>query len=165
MILTHVAAMSKNRVIGALGKLPWNIPEDMKFFKETTKKHIMIMGRKTFESMPKVLPDRFHIVISRNPTKIDHPDVLFVPNIESALQEATKRIPKWPEEVFIIGGGEIYRQTMTYVDKIYLTVVDQEVDGDAFYPTLDERQFILIEERPNLGDIPFSIKTYLKKMK
>lgn len=152
MILTHIVAASRNQVIGKDNLLPWNIPEDLKFFRDKTKNHIMIMGRKTFESLPKVLPSRFHIVISRNPTKTDHPDVAYTISVDSALEIAKEQLKKstntWGNEVFIIGGGEIFRQTMSQVDKIYLTQINQDYDGDAFYPTVDPNQFFLYEEHP-----------------
>lgn len=178
MILTHIVAASKNRVIGDAGKLPWHIPEDLKFFREKTKNHIMIMGRKTFESLPNVLPSRFHIIISRNPTKSDHPDVLHVTSIDSAIAEAKKRVATdsktWGDEVFIIGGGEIFRQTLSQIDKVYLTLIDQEIHGDTFYPTLDERQFFVVDEKPHSNTSNenrqedrqspcFSFLTYLKR--
>ncbi len=176
MILTHIVALSKNRVIGSHGTLPWHIPEDLKFFRDKTKNHIMIMGRKTFESLPNVLPSRFHIVISRNPTKTDHPDVVHVTSIDAALEAAKQclksPIKSWGNEVFIIGGGEIFRQTLSQIDKIYLTQIDQEIDGDTFYPALDDRKFFIVEERTGstsgsrLEDrqLPsFSFLTYLKK--
>ena len=176
MILTHIVAVSKNRVIGNNGTLPWHISEDLKFFRDKTKNHIMIMGRKTFESLPHVLPSRYHIVISRNPTKTDHPDVVHVTSIDAALEAAQKCMnhptKNWGNEIFIIGGGEIFRQTMSQIDKIYLTQIDQDIDGDTFYPSLDERSFFLVEEKPGITSgqrqedrqLPsFSFLTYLKK--
>lgn len=176
MILTHIVAISNNRVIGNDGTLPWHIPEDLKFFRDKTKNHIMIMGRKTFESLPHVLPSRYHIVISRNPTKTDHPDVVYVTSIDAALEAAQQcmnsQAKSWGNEIFIIGGGEIFRQTMSHIDKVYLTHIDQQIEGDTFYPILDERSFFLVEERPGLTSqtrledrqLPsFSFLTYLKR--
>ncbi|MFN8944346.1 MAG: dihydrofolate reductase [Pseudobdellovibrionaceae bacterium] len=171
-------AMSKNRVIGNAGTLPWHIPEDLKFFRDKTKNHIMIMGRKTFESLPKVLPSRFHIIVSRNLTKTDHPDVMYVTSIDAALQAAKNLLAAskntWGNEVFVIGGGDIFRQTLSQIDKIYLTQIDKDIDGDTFYPTIDERQFFLVEEKTGTP-VPsenrkedrqylnFSFLTYLKR--
>jgi dihydrofolate reductase len=166
LILTQIAAMAKNRVIGVNGKLPWDLPEDMKFFKETTMGHIMIMGRKTFESMPGVLPKRFHIVISRSKEyKFEHKNVLVVDSIESAISAAKKQMesqPAWGKEVFIIGGGEIFKQAMKYTNKLYLTIIDKDFSGDSFFPELDLNQFELIkkERRDGDGRLPFDFCVY-----
>ena len=151
MIFSHIVAMSQNRVIGAAGKLPWHLPEDLRFFKEKTKNHIMIMGRKTFESLPGILPSRMHIVISRNPSHSDHPMVKHQSSLELAAQEASALIlenPAWGSEVFIIGGGEIFRQSLNLTNKIYLTDIDCEIPGDVFYPEINTEQFRMIENRP-----------------
>lgn len=169
MILTHVVACSENRVIGTQGGLPWNIPEDMKFFRETTKGHIMIMGRKTFDSFNgRALPNRYHIVITRDPSKQSFPStdsspVVFVSSIQEAVEHAKPLTSKWGDEVFIIGGGEIYKQAMPVTDKIYLTLIHREFPGDTYYPEIDENLFKLTEQRRVESTIPFSFLTYLKK--
>lgn len=168
--LCHVTAMAKNRVIGKDNALPWHIPEDLKFFKKATAGKIMIMGRKTFESLPGHLPNRYHIVISRNSTVSDEPDVCFVRSIDEAVAKAQEIIfasasdeKPWPEEVCIVGGGEIYRQTMGITDKILLTVIDQEFEGDALYPEVPENDFILVEQNDRPGPPPFSFRTYVRR--
>lgn len=163
MILSHITAMSRNRVIGKGGKLPWHIPEDLKFFKKMTYGKVMIMGRKTFESLPGQLPNRYHIVISHNQYVSDEPDVVFVRSIDEALEHAKKVTAKFSEEVFIVGGGEIYRQTMGIVDRVYLTVIDQDFEGDAFYPEVPESDFLLVEQNDRPGPPPYSFRTYLRK--
>lgn len=172
MILTHIVAASSNRVIGAKGGLPWQISEDLQFFKQKTKNHLLIMGRKTFESLPKILPHRFHIVVSRTVTKSDHPDVLYVSNLDFAYQEAARRTEKWGDEVFIIGGGEIFRQSLPQTDKIYLTSIEADYQGDAFYPEFNQDDFEILESRPSHFEevtnnstkkIHFSFRTYLRK--
>ncbi|UOF01018.1 dihydrofolate reductase [Bdellovibrio reynosensis] len=169
MILTHVVACSENRVIGTQGGLPWNIPEDMKFFKETTKGHIMIMGRKTFDSFNgRALPNRYHIVITRDPSKHSFPStesspVVFVSSIEEAIEHAKPLTAKWGDEVFIIGGGEIYKQAMPVTDKVYLTLIHREFPGDTYYPEIDESKFKLTEQRRVEATIPFSFLTYIRK--
>lgn len=144
MIVSLIAAQSTNRVIGINNTLPWDIPEDLNYFKEKTRGRIIIMGRKTFESLPKTLPKRFHIVISRKPTPSTQENVLWVQSIEQALIEAKKLIPAWPEEVFIIGGGEIYSQSLPFTDRIYLTQIHQNFTGDAYFPEFDRSIFKLI---------------------
>lgn len=160
MILSHITAMAKNRVIGINNTLPWNLPEDMKFFRTKTSGHIMIMGRKTFESLPKPLPQRFHIVITRQDDySLNHERVKVVKSIEEAIKLAQSLIGEWPEEVFIIGGGQIYKESLSYVNRVYLTIIEKAFEGDAFYPELPTG-FQLVEKKDVLGEIPFSFTTW-----
>lgn len=163
MTLSHITAMAKNHVIGKDNKLPWHLPEDLKFFKDMTRGKILIMGRKTFESLPGHLPNRYHIVISRNKFVADEPDVAFVTSIEEALKLAAKLAPDWNEEVMIVGGGEIYKQTMDKTDKIYLTVIEEDFDGDAVYPAIDEKKFLLVDQKDRQIPMKFSFRTYVRK--
>jgi len=163
MILSHIAAMAKNRVIGKENTLPWDLPEDMRFFKKKTLGHIMIMGRKTFESLPGHLAHRHHIVISRNGYVSDEPDVRFVSSVDEALALAASLTPKYKEEVFIIGGGDLYRQTLKIVDRIYLTLIEREYEGDTHYPEFSENDFLLVEQNDRPGPPAYSFRTYLRK--
>ena len=169
MILTHIVACSENRVIGVQGDLPWSLPEDMKFFRDTTKGHIMIMGRKTFDSFHgRALPQRYHIVITRDPSKhsfasTESSPVIFVASIDEAIDHAKSLTSTWGEEVFIIGGGEIYKQAMPVTDKVYLTLIHQEFKGDTFYPQVDENVFELTHRRDVQEPVPFSFLTYQRK--
>ena|SRR5437868_6417247 len=164
MILTHVTAMSQNHVIGSQNKLPWNIPEDLKFFRDTTKGHIMIMGRKTFDSIgAKPLPQRFHIVITRQDIQSTHPLVKFVKTLDEAVEVARPLTPQWGDEVFIVGGGEIYKQSMNITDKIYLTVIHQDFEGDTYYPEVPLDKFELTNKSDRTEPVPFSFLTYTKK--
>lgn len=164
MILTHITAMSENRVIGTQNKLPWSIPEDLKFFREKTKGHIMIMGRKTFDSLgAKPLPQRFHIVITRQNLQSTHPLVKYVKTLDEAIDLAKTLTSQWGEEVFIAGGGEIYKQSMDRTDKIYLTVIYQNFEGDTYYPEVPTERFKLVEKSDRTDPVPFSFLTYLKK--
>lgn len=145
MIVSLIAAQSTNRVIGINNTLPWDIPEDLNYFKEKTRGKVIIMGRKTFESLPKLLPKRFHIIISRQSASATvQENVLWVNSIEQALEAARKLIPSWPEEVFIIGGGEIYSQSLPFTNRIYLTQIHQEFKGDAYFPEFDKTVFKLV---------------------
>ncbi len=165
MILSHITAMSQNRVIGTQNTLPWNIPEDMKFFRSKTKGHIMIMGRKTFESLgPKPLPNRFHLVISRQDLNSTNDMVKYVKNLQEALVVAKSLAPQWGDEIFIVGGGEIYAQSIDIVDKIYLTVIHQNFAGDTYYPEVPLDKFTLSEKLDRTDPIPFSFLTYTKKV-
>ena len=169
MIVTQIAACASNRVIGVQGDLPWDIPEDMKFFRDTTKGHVMIMGRKTFDSFNgKPLPNRYHIVITRtpplmNPFNSEKSPVVFVDSLEKALQLARRLTGQWGEEIFIIGGGEIYKQSLPFADKIYLTTIHKEFKGDTVFPEVSPSEFDLTAKRDVQGEIPFSFLTYTRK--
>jgi len=145
MILSAIAAMARNRVIGVKNRLPWNIPEDMKYFREKTKGKIMIMGRKTFESFQgKPLPGRFHIVITRQEGySFPHPLVKIVSSMSEALDMARQMVPQYSDEVFVIGGSEIYEQSLPLLDRLYLTVIDRDYEGDAKFPKFDHLQLQL----------------------
>lgn len=148
MTISAIIAMSKNRVIGKDNQIPWHLSADLKYFKRTTLHHHIIMGRKTFLSIGNPLPKRTNIVLTRNPFFIAS-NVLVATSIEDGLQLARDN---GEEEAFIIGGGEIYRQSMPYLDKIYLTLIDVEVEGDVFFPELDETQWKLISEEAHDAD-------------
>nr|AIA17719.1 Dihydrofolate reductase [uncultured bacterium] len=159
MMISHIAACSQNRVIGKDNHLPWKIPEDWKFFKDKTSGHILIMGRKTFESLGKPLPNRLNVVITRDPT-YQAPGAVVLPSVEAALEFAQTKFKDYPDEVFIGGGGEIYKQTLAIADRVYLTVIHKDFDGDAFYPTLPEGEFQEVEKRDRTDPIPFTFFTY-----
>ncbi|MBX3018192.1 MAG: dihydrofolate reductase [Bdellovibrionaceae bacterium] len=148
--LTAIAAMAANRVIGVDNDLPWSLPEDLKFFRDTTKGAVMIMGRKTFESLGKPLPGRYHVVITRNADyRYEHERVKIVESIDKAIDFAKTLVPTWPSEVFVVGGGEIYKQSLHLVDKIYLTRIERDYQGAAHFPEFESGGgFRLAETRP-----------------
>jgi len=162
MIVSQIAAMAKNRVIGSNLKLPWHIPEDLKFFKDTTKGHIIIQGRKTYESLGyKPLPNRLNIIITRNPEAVPfHKDIVIFTDLKEALDFAATKTSEWGEEVFIGGGEEIYRLALPYTDRIYLTVIEKEFDGDAKFPEFDTGTFKEVFRDERVEPIPFSFRTY-----
>ncbi len=162
MILSHIAALSKNKVIGIEGDLPWDLPEDMKYFREKTSGHIIVMGRKTFESFPKPLKNRLHVVITRQPDYSVPEGVVVFSSIDEALAFCQGQTERWGEEVFIIGGGEIYKQTLNRADQLYLTLIDQEFSGDAKYPDFEE-QFILSDRDQRTEPMNFAFCLYTKK--
>ncbi len=137
MILSHIVAVSENEIIGKDNSLLWNFPEDLSYFKKRTTGKIMIMGRKTFESLKSPLPKRFHIVISRSVFESTHPSVKYVSSLSEAytLAEKMTLTDNWPEEVMIVGGGEIYRESLKDVDFIYLTRIPGVFQGDTSYNT------------------------------
>ena len=159
--LTIIAAASTNNVIGFDNKLIWNIPKDLKRFKELTQGHSVIMGRKTFESLPSPLPNRRNIVVTRN--KDYSPEGIEVlSSIEDALDVCREDL-----QPFIIGGGEIYSQTINLVDKIELTRVYKDYQGDAFFPDIPLDNFELANELVNYLDddnsTKYSFLTYIRK--
>jgi len=141
-MITIIAAASVNNVIGYKGQIPWRLPNDFKMFKEVTMGHPMIMGRKTFESLPGILPGREHLVITRDEKFNDAPrQGIFIYNSLATVLQASDCPNK---DVFIIGGGEIYSQTMKYAHRILLTKVFEEFEGDAFFPVINENEFMLV---------------------
>lgn len=134
MILSQIVATSENFAIGKDNKLLWHFPEDLKYFKTHTLGKIMIMGRKTYDSLGKPLPKRFHIVISRSETKSEFSNVHFVKTIQEAVEFAKNKIGEYPEEVMVVGGAEIYQQTRQQCDLLYVTRIPGRFDGDTFYP-------------------------------
>ena len=132
-MLSIIVAKAKNNVIGKENKLLWHLPEDLKKFKELTTGHVIIMGRKTFESLGKILPDRKHVVFTNNPDfKVDNENVEIVHSMLQ-IQEYIEN----DEENFVIGGAMIYNLLMQYVNKMYVTEIDKEFEGDAFFPKID----------------------------
>ncbi|WP_321368412.1 dihydrofolate reductase [uncultured Desulfuromusa sp.] len=135
MLVSIIVAMGNNRVIGNKGQLPWHLPEDLQRFKRLTMGHSLIMGRRTFESIGRPLPGRQMIVLSRDPDyKVAGCDV--VSGIEAAFQLARSA-----EEVFICGGAEIYQQTLSLAERIYLTKLGVDPDGDALFPEIPVGDF------------------------
>ena len=140
MIVSLVAAMSENRVIGRGGHLPWHLPKDLAHFKKLTVDHTVIMGRKTFDEIRRPLSNRRNVVISR---RLDfHPHGLtVVPSLEEALALGATE-----EEVFIIGGGAIFRLALPRADRLYLTVIHAEIAGDTTFPPFDLAAWVLDDE-------------------
>lgn len=133
MTLSIIAGIGKKNELGKDNQLLWNIPEDMRHFREITSGHPVIMGRKTFESIGKPLPNRRNIVITRD-TSYAGDDIEVVHSLEEALSLFTNS----EDEVFVIGGAEIYRQAIPRADKLYITHVEQEFpDADTFFPEID----------------------------
>jgi dihydrofolate reductase len=130
-MLTIIAAVAKNNALGKNNDLIWHLPADLKRFKEITLGHHIIMGRKTFESLRKPLPNRTTIIITRNPDYVV-PGCIVVNGLEEAIEAAAA-----DENPFILGGAEIYKQAMPFADILDLTLVHENFDGDAFFPVID----------------------------
>jgi dihydrofolate reductase len=135
MKVSLIAALSENGVIGVENRLPWNLPEDLKRFRELTTGHPIIMGRKTFESIGRVLSNRRNIIITRN-TGYRVVGAEVAHSLEAALALTAQA-----SEVFVIGGAEIYRQALPLGHRLYLTRVHQQIEGDAFFPQWEEKEF------------------------
>ena len=159
--ITIIVAAAENNAIGKDNDLIWSLPNDLKRFKKLTSGHSIIMGRKTFDSFPGLLPNRKHIVISRNKNISFSDEVTVVNNFEDAIRETGD-----DENPFIIGGGQIYKLAMDLGDKIELTRVHEEFKADTFFPKIDKDKWKLIHEEFNEKDerhqFSFTYKTYIK---
>lgn len=133
-IISLIAAIGKNRELGKDNKLLWHIPEDMKRFKNLTIGHVVIMGRKTYESIGKALPNRINIIVTKDKT-YQAPDCLIAQSIDEAIEIAKT---KEKEEIFIIGGGQIYAQSISYANRLYLTLINETCEADTFFPDYSE---------------------------
>lgn len=129
-MISIIVAQSNNRVIGKDNKLPWLIPNDMRHFKEITIGNVVIMGRKTYESIGKPLPKRLNIIVTRN-KEFSAEGCIVVNSLASAIKKAGT------SDIYIIGGGEIYKQSISISDRLLVTQVDIDVDGDAYFPEIN----------------------------
>lgn len=141
--LSIVAAIGKNREMGKDNKLLWHIPEDLEHFKKITLNHPIIMGRKTYESIGRPLPKRDNIIVTRYSSYVV-PGCYIYNSLEKAIEFA-KSLNK--EEIFIIGGGDIFAQVLSQVDKLYLTIVEKEFDADVFFPEYEKKFTKVVSEQ------------------
>lgn len=170
MIISLIAAIGKKNELGKAGKLLWSLPADMKHFRDTTRGHTVIMGRKTFESIGRPLPDRENIVVTRDLSYYQS-GITIVHSLEEALRFAALEQGKHFEEkqdeteVFIIGGGELYKESILRANKLYITRVDDSPEADTFFPEIGN-EWNVISEEPHVADEknPFSYTfiTYTK---
>jgi dihydrofolate reductase len=146
--LSIIVAMARNRTIGINNTLPWRCPEDLKHFKSLTMGHHMIMGRKTFDSIGKPLPGRTTVVVTRNPDlKIE--GCIVTHSLDQAIAACAG-----DDEIFVVGGAELYAQALPLADRLYLTEVQQNVDGDAHFPLFDPKQWQETAREARQQDIP-----------
>ena len=155
MLISLIAAMASNRVIGQKGDIPWKIPGEQKMFKEITMGHTVIMGRKTYESLGPPLPGRTNIVITR---QIDYqaPGGIIAHDLDGALAAC----PTEENEAFICGGGQLYHLALPVADKIYLTVLPREIAGDTYFPEISEAEFEMTKSERIEGVEPYSFYIY-----
>jgi dihydrofolate reductase len=158
VIVSLVLAMAENHVIGRAGGLPWHLPKDLQHFKRLTVDHTVIMGRKTFEEIKQPLANRRNVVISRDPSWQPR-GATVVPSLEEALAMGATE-----EEVFVIGGGEIFRLALPRADRLYLTLVHAKVEGDTFFPSFDLAAWALEDEEHHPADekhaYSYTFRTY-----
>ena len=163
MKVVLIAALSENFGIGFENRLPWHLPDDFKRFKRLTSGYSVIMGRKTFESLPGVLPNRDHVIItSQQDYSVDHPSCAIVHSIEEAFNLCVTK-----EKVFVIGGQQIYQQTLEYADCLELTRIHKYLEADAFFPKFSLSTWEKVYSQYHPSDqqhlIDFTFETYIKK--
>lgn len=159
-MITIIAAAGENNELGKNNDLVWHLPDDFKRFKQLTTGHYIIMGRKTFESFPKPLPNRTHVVITRN-TNYQNEDAIIVSSLEEAIE-----VSKDDSNPYIIGGGEIYKLSLPYAHKIELTRVHGTFEADTFFPEFSEKEWNLAKkefhEKDEKHQYAFTYETWLK---
>ena len=163
MIISLIAALTRNRVIGKDNDLPWHLPDDMKYFMQTTKGHHVVMGRKNYDSIPekfRPLPNRTNIVVTRQ-KDLKLPGCLVVNALEDAVSIARNA---GESELFIIGGSTIYRLGLPFADRLYLTEIDAELDGDTHFPAINRNDWKEVSRKHHPADdrhaFPFDFVIY-----
>jgi dihydrofolate reductase len=148
--LSAVVAMSQNRVIGNNNQLPWHLPADLKHFKAITTGNTIVMGRKTYESIGKPLPNRTNVILTRN-LNFNAPGCVVINQFAEVWDKIDISSPQ-AQEIFIIGGAQIYKQLLPEIQRIYLTIVHQAFQGDAFFPEINKQQWQELECVTHLAD-------------
>jgi dihydrofolate reductase len=146
-MISFIWAMDENQVIGKNNQLPWHLPEDLKFFKRVTMGHPVAMGRKTHESIGRILPGRENIVITRN-RDFTCEGCTVIYSIEEFISYCKEK----KEEVFVIGGAEIFHELIPIVDRLYLTMIYEKFDGDTFFPIFSLEEFEIVSQEPGIRD-------------
>lgn len=149
MILSIIAAISANDVLGKNNQLVWRMPADTAYFRQLTHAAPMLMGRKTAESPDMLLSEKRNVIVSRQVHRASqaHPPLEWYPDLETALSQLSNE-----PEVFVCGGAEIYRQTINFADKLYITRIHHTFEGDAFFPPIDNRLWVLVSQQDNRAD-------------
>ena len=152
MKVSLIVAIARNWVIGKNGRLPWHIPEDLRWFKKITRNHPVIMGRKTFESIGKPLPERKNIILTRQQDyRVEGASVSHT--LQSALKECNA---SGIDEAFVIGGESIFREALKYADRLYITLIHREYEGEASFPRINFDDYRKVFEEKHREDIPFT---------
>lgn len=153
-MIALIVAVAKNRVIGNRGTIPWRIKGELKRFRELTTENVVIMGRRTFEDIGKPLPNRTNIVLSRTQT---FTGCLTAKSLEEAISLAGD------QDIYIAGGANIYKEALPLVERMYITEVNCEPEGDTYFPLFDDSQFVKKTEEIHGGEIPYTYTTYIRK--
>ncbi|MGI6704981.1 MAG: dihydrofolate reductase [Clostridia bacterium] len=149
-MISFIAAVAKNKVIGRDNGLPWHLPSDLRYFREITMtgSRTMIMGRKTFESLPKVLPGRKHVILTRNMNfRVDDENVEVIHSVDEILPYAEVQ-----EEVFIIGGGQVFQILLPLAQRMYITEIYEEFDGDTYFPIYHPDEWMIVSKKEGITD-------------
>lgn len=146
-MISFLVAMDKNNVIGHNNDLPWELPLDLKFFREVTTGHTIIMGRKTFDAIGRILPERKNVILTRRDAS-EFPEGVVVIDDINEVYEWNKQNPE--EEYFVIGGGEVFKQSFPYVDRLYITLIDHSFEGDVYFPKYNEDEWELTSEEKGI---------------
>ena len=163
-MINIIAAVAANGVIGSGGKIPWHIPQDMNYFRRITSGHIIIMGRRSFEEIGRPLPDRLNIVVSRSKS-FRSSGLITAKSLSQAVELAEKEIKngKLRREIFLCGGAGIYREGLGIADRLYLTELDREYEGDVYFPHFSGKDFRLVSsERYDEAELSFNV--YLRNV-
>lgn len=155
-MIALIVAYSKNRVIGNKGRLPWNIPGELSRFKELTTGNVVVFGRVTYEEIGHPLENRTNIIISKT-KNFDEENCYTVKSLQEAIEMAKGN------KIYIGGGEGIFKQAIEIVDKMYITIIDKEFEGDRFFPEFDETKFDIEIEKEVNGEIPYKYLTYTRK--
>lgn len=160
MIISAIWAQTKNGVIGKNNRIPWHLPDDLKYFKRTTLGHHVITGRKNFESVGKPLPGRTNIIVTRNRDYA----ISLCPVVHSVEEALSLAFEEGEKEVFIVGGGEIYRAALPYLHRLYMTLIDTELEGDVYFPEINWSKWAIIGQEDHPADekhqYSFSFKVF-----
>lgn len=155
-MISLIVAHDPNRVIGSNNKMPWHIPGDLAYFKEKTMNKAMVMGRKTYESIGRVLPGRMNIIVTRNPSyQVKGAEVV------STVDEAIALAKSYHEEVMVIGGEQIFRAVMDQADRLYITHIKNAFEGDTFFPTYSEDDWVLVDKTDEMQTLEGVTYAYL----
>ncbi|WP_078409843.1 dihydrofolate reductase [Priestia abyssalis] len=146
-MISFLVAMDQNRVIGKDNKLPWYLPADLKYFKELTMGHPIIMGRKTYESIGRPLPGRENIVITRNEEYTAEGCTII-----HSISEVKELEEKRDDELFVIGGAEIFEQTFSIADRLYVTMIEETFEGDTYFPDFNEDDWVVVSKKKGVQD-------------
>ncbi|MBN8190659.1 dihydrofolate reductase [Bacillus sp. NTK074B] len=161
-MISFIWAMDQNQLIGKDNGLPWRLPEDLKFFKRTTNGHGIVMGRKTFDSIGKPLPHRDNVILTRN-TSFQREGCMVLHSVEEVVKWSEER----DDEIFIVGGREIYKQFIPLVEKLYVTEIHHEFEGDTTMPSIPWEEFICLSSEKGIKDeknpYDYEFKVYKRK--